>query len=295
MKPMPSFIALLAFAVPAWSQQIVTEFKWDDPAGLPHGTTPIMRDGRAALKIENTNDSPLQLSLLTVAKPKIAAQMYAVQGEVRYDAVQGEGFLEMWSYFPPVKPGLPEGEYFSRTLGESGEMGKISGTSDWRPFSLPFDSAGASGPPTRLQINLILRGRGTVYIGPVKLVQYSGAKTAVHGGSANVWWSNQTGALVGGWGGGIIGCLGGLIGVLCSMGKGRGFVLALLRTLTGLGLVLGVAGIAALAQHQPYAVYYPLLLSAVILLAVCPGLLSTVGRRFQERELRRMQSLDASG
>jgi hypothetical protein len=297
MKPILGLITYMTFCTAAWSQQTLTEFKWNDlaQATLLHEAVPILLDGRSALKIENTNDTPLQLSLLTIAKPKISAQMYAVQGEVRYTGVHGDGFLEMWNYFPPVKPGLPEGEYFSRTLGESGEMGKISGTSDWRPFSLPFDSTGASGSPTRLQINLVLGGRGMVYLGPVKLVQYPGAKSAFHGGSANAWWSDNTAGLVDGLGGGIIGCLGGLIGVLCSMGKGRGFVIALLRILTGLGIILGVAGITALFQHQPYAVYYPLLLTAVLLLALCPGLLSTAGRRYQERELRRMQSLDASG
>jgi hypothetical protein len=297
MKLIFNFIALLTFSAAAWSQTTITEFKWNDPAqtGLPRGAAPILLDGRAALKIENTNNAPLQLSLLTIAKPKISAQMYAVSGEVRYDAVQGDGYLEMWNYFPPVKPGLPEGQYFSRTLGDSGEMGKISGTSDWRPFSLSFNSAGASGPPTKLQINLILRGRGTVYLGPIKLVQYPAAKSGFHDRSSNAWWSDRTAALVGGLGGIIFGCLGGLIGTLCGMGKGRGLVIALLRIQIALGVLCGVAGIAAVAQHQPYGVYYPLLLIAVILLAVCGSLLPTVGRRYQELELRRMQSLDVSG
>jgi hypothetical protein len=268
-------------------------------ASLWHRAVPVLVDGREALKIENTNDTPLKLTLLTIAKPKISTQMYAVMGEIRYDAVQGDGSLEMWNYFPPGKPGLPEREFLSQPMGKSGIMGKIRGTSDWRPFSLGFCGIGASEPPTRLQINLIFWGRGAVYLGPLKLVQYQGGKSSYTISSSNSWWSDRTGSLVGGWGGGIIGCIGGLIGgligVLGSMGKGRGFVIALLKILTGLGLLLSVAGIVALAQRQPYGVWYPLLLTGIILLAVCPRSLLTIGRRHQEQELRRMQALDASG
>ena len=297
MKSTLCFIACLTFSAAAWGEQTAAEFKWSDAAltGLPHQAAPFSLDGREALKIVNTNDTPLQLSLLTIIKPQISAQRYAVQGEIRYDTVQGEGFLEMWSYFPPVQPGLPEGEYFSRTLGDSGEMGKIRGTSDWRPFALPFDSTGTSGSPTRLQINLVLAGRGTVYLGPIKLVQYPVAKAWFYGNTAHPWWSNRASGWVGSLGGVFFGCLGGLIGVLGGRGKARGLVIALCRIQIGLGILFGVAGLAAIARHQPYAVWYPLLLLAIGLVAVYLPTLSTIGRRYQEQELRRMQALDASG
>jgi hypothetical protein len=289
MKKMTCFIACFAFTFTAWSQQAVKEVRWKDLSPLPHGAVLVSIDGRTALKIENTNDAPLQVALLTIPKPKISAQMYGLQGEVRHDNVHGDGYLEMWNYFPPDKPALPEGQYFSRTLGDSGEMGKISGTADWRPFSLPFNRTGASGSPTKLQINLILPGRGTVYLGPMKLVQYPAAA------SETAWWSDRTATLAGSWGGGLLGCLGALIGTLSSMGKGRGFVIPLLKIQGGVGAILGVAGIVAVFQHQPYAVYYPLLLIGIILLPISLGLLPAVERRYQEQELRRMQSLDALG
>jgi hypothetical protein len=130
-------------------------------------------------------------------------------------------------------------------------------------------------------------------LGFIALLTFTAAAWSHPG--AHPWWSNRTAALVGGLGGGILGCLGGLIGVLCSMGKGRGFVIALFRIQIGLGVLCGVAGIAALAQHQPYAVWYPLLMIGVILLLICPFMLPIVRRRYQEQELRRIQSLDASG
>jgi len=131
----------------------------------------VQVDGRWALKIENTNDAPLQLTLFTIDSPPITSMNYAVSGEIKYEGVQGEGYLEMWNTFPPLEAGAAEAKAFSRTLDTSGPMGKISGTSNWRSFSLPFNRTGSASPPTRLEINVILPGRGVVFIGPLSLVQ----------------------------------------------------------------------------------------------------------------------------
>src|SRR5206468_3171301 len=84
------------------------------------GGVPITLDGRSALKIANTNDTPLQLQLLKISKPSISKKLYAIKGEIKYENVQGDGYLEMWNFFPPLNPGMPEGQYFSRTLGIGG-------------------------------------------------------------------------------------------------------------------------------------------------------------------------------
>jgi RNA polymerase sigma-70 factor (ECF subfamily) len=135
--------------------------------------TPVTIDGRSALKIQNTTDGPLQLSLLKIEKPPVTSMNYALSGEIKYEDVHGAGYLEMWSYFPPIRPGVPEGQYFSRTLGAagSGPMGQIAGTSSWRTYTLPFDRTGTSAPPSRLQFNIFLPGRGAVYICAPKLTQ----------------------------------------------------------------------------------------------------------------------------
>ena len=43
-------------------------------------------------------------------------------------------------------------------------MAKLKGTSDWRAFLLPFNAEGAKGKPTKLVINVVLPGKGTVYL-----------------------------------------------------------------------------------------------------------------------------------
>lgn len=305
MKSVLSLVATLAFGATAWSQQTLAQFNWKDlPGGLPRGTVAVSLDGRAALKIESTNADGLQLTLLTIDKPKISRILYVVQGEIRYDRVQGDGFLEMWNYFPPAKPGLPEGQYFSRTMGESGETGKIRGTSDWRLFELPFNSTGASGVPTRLQINLHLPGRGTVYLGPVTLVEYHADRPAVSrhpgydwffGRTSHPWWSSSASIWASNLGTLLLLCSGLLIGLLCWKGKGRGFVVALLKVHVGLGVLCGVASVTAFAQHQPFAVWFPLSLFAILLVSIYATMLFTVDKCYRELELRRMQSLDVSG
>ena len=82
---------------------------------------------------------------------------------------KGLGHLEMWSHFPDAS------KYFTRTLADQGPMMKLQATSGWRSFVLPFDATGASSPPGLLVINVVLPGRGTVYLGPLELSEETGA------------------------------------------------------------------------------------------------------------------------
>jgi len=250
--------------------------------------TVVSEGGRSSLRIENTNDAPLQTRLLTIEDPGVSAEMYALTGEVKYENVQGDGYLEMWSVFP-------KGRFFSRTMGASGLMGKISGSSDWRPFSLPFNRAGTTNPPTRLEINLFLPGRGTVLVAPVTLTQFPKARDVGDVLSPGAWWSARAGGLIGGIAGSLLGCFGGLLGFMASRGKAGKFVMASAKCLLALGGLCGIAALVALAGHQPNQVWYPLALVGVILLAVMARALSQFRRRYSEEEMRRMASVDALG
>jgi hypothetical protein len=54
-----------------------------------------------------------------------------------------------------------------------------------------------------------------------------------------------------------------------------------------------VLGVVALLLAQPYAVYYPLLLSGMIGTVLGFTLPRTLNKRYEELELRRMQAFDA--
>ena len=109
------------------------------------------------------------------------------------------------------------------------------------------------------------------------------------------WWSPEQIGYIGGIGGSLIGCLGALIGCLAGLGKARCFVLASTRISIGLGLALTIAGLIALLGKQPYAVWFPLVLTGGILTFVLAVNLYPIKRRYDDQEIRRMTSLDATG
>ncbi len=174
------------------------------------------------------------------------------------------------------------GEYFSRSLAESGPLQYLEGSSDWRRFTLPFSSDRTNGYPVRIVVNVVLAGEGTVYLSPIRLVQ-----------NRDGWWTDRAGGWIGGIGGGLVGVLGGAIGVLAGFGKARRFVLAMTAGLTLLGAVSLIVGATAWAMGQPYAVYYPLLLGGAILTLACGFNLPALRRRYQQMELQKMAAMDA--
>jgi hypothetical protein len=60
-----------------------------------------------------------------------------------------------------------------------------------------------------------------------------------------------------------------------------------------MGVFSVIVGIAAVAVGQPYAVWFPLLLLGVLLLAILPLRLRQYQRGYEDLELRRMASMDA--
>jgi len=278
------------------AEQTLAEYDWKklaDSKQLLSGSVEVVND-LTVLKIANTNSTGLQAQLLKVKEPAISGTFYAIQGEMKYENVRADGFLELWNYFPPIRPGMPEGQYFTKTLGASGEMGKISGTSNWRKFSLPFDRTGASGPPTRLELNLVLNGEGTVYLSSLRLVEWSGSPLGQSKGVAQgEWWSDQKGGLIGGVLGSIFGVMGGLLAWLAARGKSRRFVLLAYKLLIGCGIVSLAIGVTAVISDQPRGVWFPLLLIGVLLLSILPFRLKQTQRLYEELELRRMAAVDS--
>ena len=158
---------------------------------------------------------------------------------------------------------------------------------------LPFDRTGTSEVPTRLEMNLFLPGKGTVYIGPMKLVEYTGTFGSGPAGSAAAWWSDSAAGLIGGISGSVLGCLGALLGWLSAKGRARGFVLVSFKLLIGLGILSTAAGLIGLAVQQPYGVWFPLLLAGVLLLGILPFSLRDCQRRYENLEMRKMAAMDA--
>jgi len=288
MKPilllLISSIIFTAAARP--DEQVISTFSWKELADggkLTAGKLTGAPDN--ALKVENHGMGATSATVLTINQPKITTDFYVITGEVRYDNVEGDGFLEMWSHFGETAA------YFSRTLGVSGPMAKLTGTSDWRAFTLPFEAKGASSPPSKLVINVYLPGKGSVFLQNLKLIQITTSGAAPHTASR---WSDRMAAVVGGVGGVLIGCLGAVIEWLTVRGKAQRFVVNAVRVLIGVGVACALGGFAAVALRQPHGVWYALLLLGVLVLVIFPLRLRSYQDRYREFELRRMTSMDAT-
>jgi hypothetical protein len=315
MKKLLQLSLLLGFASSAVAQGLPTPdsqktlhvYDWKALAQPVPGGEIVSEEGLSVLKIENTNDTPLRVSLLKISDARLVREAYFVRCEVKYDVSMakvitlitnpdnpgiispyphwGGGVLNLRCYLPPAAPGGDERISNGRGYGLYG--GTLEGNSNWRPCQLVVDRNAFEGLPIQLEVYLNLAGRGTVYFRPIKLLGVVGS-----------WWSAEQSGMIGGIGGvfgGIIGCFGGLLGYLASMGKARKFVLTTTKIFIALGIVLTIIGIIAIAFRQPYFVWCVFLLPGVILTLVFSLNLPSIQRRYDDLEIRRMASIDAMG
>lgn len=111
--------------------------------------------------------------LVVLPQPGITSPVYALKGMLSYEGVEGAAFLQMNNDFGA------EGVYFTKSLADSGPLAKISGSSGWRPFILPFhankgrQASGEFLAPGEVTLSLHLPGAGSVSIRDVGLYQYA--------------------------------------------------------------------------------------------------------------------------
>jgi len=265
-------------------------YDWKDLARQHElsGGEMISMDGMSVLKIENTNDAPLEISLLNITN-SIIKKADTLSLEMKYENVRSK-FIEHTNQFgaPTYQAVVPNKLTFSmhnppHAFGgdeiTNNSFFYFNGTENWQPYQFNINNS-----PDKIELNIHLLRSGTIYLRPIKLL-----------GIASSWWSPQQIGLIGGIGGSVIGCFGALLGLLASKGKARNFVLATMKIFIVLGILLTIAGFAAVVSSQPYAVWYALLLPGVILTLVFSLNLPSIQRRYDELEIRRMTSVDAMG
>jgi hypothetical protein len=272
-------------------EKILHEFDWKDLSGQSTNCRIqiISMDGMSVLKIEKTNDVPLEISLLTITNSSLIQKANTIEWEMKYENVRllhhggmfyDEARRELYEIFSPRAAGGDN----STNYQDNG----FNGTKNWDKYEFQITPARFYDNETRpneLILKLSLPSSGTVYLRPIKLTKW------VSPNSEN-WWSPQQSGLIGGIGGSIIGCFGGLIGLLVSKGKARRFVLTMTAIFIVLGIVLTIGGLVAAILKQPYSVWYALLLPGVILVLVFSLNLHSIQRRYDELEIRRMTSID---
>jgi hypothetical protein len=94
----------------------------------------------------------------------------------------------------------------------------------------------------------------------------------------------------------LLGVLGGLwgslLGVMAPRGKAKPLVLGGLCVLLAATATCLIAGVAALLNHQPYGIWYGLLLPGVIGLLVLGSLAPLAVMAYRQAETRKMQARD---
>jgi hypothetical protein len=246
---------------------------------------------RALPDVSVSRDAPPGVHVLwTIAPHTLSEPAYAVVGTLAYEGVLGTGYLEMWSHFPDGS------RYFSRTLAQEGPMRALRGTSAARAFVLPFVRGAAAPPPTKLVVNAVLPKGGAITVRGVRLVAYDASEglPGVAGSAVgHTWWGDRAAGLIGAVGGSLFGVVGVVLAFLVARGRARRFVMASLIVLLSLGAASLAAGFVALAQAQPYAVTFTLILLGALATLLSALQLHRARRRYLEIELRRMHAADA--
>lgn len=228
--------------------------------------------------------------ILALQPPAILRAVYALKGEIRYDDIRGAGFLEMNNV-------LDTKSYFTRTLQNSGPMQSINGTSSWRPFLVPFyrNSKGSmseieTGSPTELTLAVVLPEGGTVQLRNIRLVQFAPEEDPFS--NPNDWMSQRQLNSALSIAGTAVGLIGGLIGLLCAVGRGQALVLSALRGFMALGAAMTLFSAAAYLRHQPMNLVVPIGGMGILLTIIAGVNLPKLKKYFTELELRKMKAVD---
>ena len=271
----PLILILSASQIQATDPSVGLEFRPIVEIGDQASTTEGPK-GEPALKVVGIEKGSTS-TLVICNAPAITATDYVVGGQVKYEGVEGDGYLELLNDFGE------RGIYFTRSLGSFGKLGKLNGTSDWREFELPFHSQ--SGLELkRLTLNVVLPGKGIVTVTqPLSVAPIT---------ALGHWWTDQQAGLYGGVGGGILGCIGALIGILASISKSRKLAVKLCYFGAFFGCFSLVAGIVAVCLGQPYHVFYPLLLIGTICTFVLGCNFRNISKQFSADEFRKMEAID---
>jgi hypothetical protein len=117
----------------------------------------ITTDGNGSLKI-TTEDSTV-VRLFEVGDIDVEDARLIYRAGVRTENVAGKVFLEMWCHFPG------KGEFFSRGLQTA-----LTGSSDWNSQETFFFLKKGENPDN-VKLNLVISGKGTVWIDDIHLIK----------------------------------------------------------------------------------------------------------------------------
>src|SRR5262249_55977340 len=104
-------------------------------------------------------DGPMTVHLYETGDLDVEDARVIYQAKLRSEGLEGKAYLEMWCSF------AGKGEFFSRAL-QAPIGGTTGGASQGTPF---FLQKGQN--PDNVKLNLVIDGRGTVWIDDLKLTR----------------------------------------------------------------------------------------------------------------------------
>ncbi len=152
---------LAACSEPAREVSELARYPIADLAGVIAGSgveldREVTSDGNGSLRVRV--DGPTTLRLFETGDVDVEDARLTYQARIRTEGVEGRAYLEMWCVFEG------RGEYFSRNLDAA-----LSGTNEWSTQETPFFLQKGENP-SRVKLNLVIEGKGTVWIDDVRLL-----------------------------------------------------------------------------------------------------------------------------
>lgn len=117
----------------------------------------ISSDGNGSLRIEAKQ--AITIHLFETGDIDIENARLIYQAKVRIENLEGQAYLEMWCHFPE------KGEFFSKGL-----TNPISGTTEWTTLETPFLLKQGENPDN-VKLNLVITGKGTVWIDDIRVLK----------------------------------------------------------------------------------------------------------------------------
>ncbi|MEA1992624.1 MAG: hypothetical protein U9N58_10620 [Thermodesulfobacteriota bacterium] len=119
----------------------------------------ISSDQNGSLRI--TTSKPTTVRLYETGDIDIENARLIYQAKLRTKDVEGQVYLEMWCNF------MGKGEFFSRAL-----QSPLSGSNEWTSQETQFFLKKGENPDN-VKLNLVINGKGTVWIDDIRLVKGS--------------------------------------------------------------------------------------------------------------------------
>lgn len=144
------------------SEEVLFESSFSDLSGVLTRSgvelDPVITgDGNGSVRIRA--EGPTTVRLFEVEGIDAEDTRLVYRARLRSEGLEGQAYLEMWARLPG------KGEFFSRAL-----QSPISGSTQWVSQETPFFLEKGQKPDL-IKLNLVVDGRGTVWIDEVKLAR----------------------------------------------------------------------------------------------------------------------------